>query len=211
MAKNGNHCEGWLWRLVYCPTKADLSSIGSMLMKTHKETKWEKLYAVLRSPDLYFYDDSSYIEGKDEGVLSLYGCTVEGGFNNDFKRECIHLSGRGEDHYFYTNTPMDFMRWSDVLERVCKSLPSRAPDISGIFGAPLETTMKDNDPTQLPPIISLTLQHLQKHIYEEGLFRLSGRSSELKRLQNLFNQGMCCLCSSVACVGQKGMRLCSVT
>ena len=29
---------------------------------------------------------------------------------------------------------IDEIRWSDVLERVCKSLPSRAPDISGIFG-----------------------------------------------------------------------------
>eukprot|EP00057_Strongylocentrotus_purpuratus_P018655 XP_011673129.1 PREDICTED: rho GTPase-activating protein 25 isoform X2 [Strongylocentrotus purpuratus] len=98
------------------------------------------------------------------------------------------LAGNHDSFLLWATNQLEMDEWTQVIRRVMYGRRG-----GGIFGQSLLDTLTSESTTttkQIPSIIEQCVRFIKNHgMYEEGIFRLPGRTNKVKELQDLFDIG----------------------
>ncbi|XP_041452414.1 rho GTPase-activating protein 24-like isoform X4 [Lytechinus variegatus] len=99
------------------------------------------------------------------------------------------LAGNHDSFLLWATNQAEMDEWTQVIRRVMYGRRG-----GGIFGQSLLDTLTSESTTttkQIPSIIEQCVTFIKNHgLYEEGIFRLPGRTNKVKELQDLYDVGV---------------------
>ncbi|XP_056364531.1 rho GTPase-activating protein 25 isoform X2 [Oenanthe melanoleuca] len=151
---------------------------------------WQLRFFVLQGQQLLYYKDED--DAKPQGCLSLQGSTInvlatspeEGG---KFIFEIVPgLAGEQEPCVLMASSQAEREEWVTSLRRALGSA-------AAVFGQPLAAALAHEQQPgqpQVPVLVQKSAEFIREHgVAEEGIFRLPGQDSLVRRLRLAFDAG----------------------